>query len=392
MSDYVILEIKVMEVEMIFICYYLYVNLELSFEEFNISELVVSKLMEWGYQVMCGFGKIGVVGSLSKGDFLCIIGLCVDMDVLLIEEIIGLFWVSMVSGKMYVCGYDGYIIILLVVVKYIVLLVCQFNGMVYLIFQLVEEVIGGVDLMIKDGLFEQFFCECIFGLYNMSGLFVGKLGFYVGNFMVLVDIVKIMIIGYGGYGVYFECIVDLIVVGVVLVMVLQSIVVCNVLLGEMVVVSVGIFQVGIVFNVILESVVMELSVWVMKQEICDLLIKCIYEFVDFIVKSYGVSSVVEVYDFYLVLINSFEEIDFVWVLVLEVFGCEGVLELVLLMNVSEDFVFMLCECLGSYFLFGNGEKGEKGGCMVYNFGYDFNDDIIIIGVMLFVCLVEKYCC
>ena len=36
------------------------------------------------------------------------------------------------------------------------------------------------------------------------------------------------------------------------------------------------------------------------------------------------------------------------------------------MNASEDFAFMLRERPGSYFLLGNGEKGEKGGCMVHN--------------------------
>ncbi|EPJ5504101.1 amidohydrolase, partial [Klebsiella pneumoniae] len=43
------------------------------------------------------------------------------------------------------------------------------------------------------------------------------------------------------------------------------------------------------------------------------------------------------------------------------------------------------------FLLGNGEKGEKGGCMVHNPGYDFNDDIITIGATLFARLVEKHC-
>ena len=42
-------------------------------------------------------------------------------------------------------------------------------------------------------------------------------------------------------------------------------------------------------------------------------------------------------------------------------------------------------------LLGNGEKGEKGGCMVHNPGYDFNDDIITTGATLFARLVEKHC-
>jgi hippurate hydrolase len=43
-----------------------------------------------------------------------------------------------------------------------------------------------------------------------------------------------------------------------------------------------------------------------------------------------------------------------------------VLESVSPMNASEDFAFMLQARPGCYFLLGNGEKGDKGGCMVHN--------------------------
>ncbi|WP_410954237.1 peptidase dimerization domain-containing protein, partial [Pseudomonas aeruginosa] len=78
----------------------------------------------------------------------------------------------------------------------------------------------------------------------------------------------------------------------------------NVPPGETAVVSVGTFQAGIASNVIPESAVMELSVRAMKPEIRDLLIKRIHEPADFTAKSYGASSVVEVYDSYPVLTNS----------------------------------------------------------------------------------------
>ena len=147
----------------------------------------------------------------------------------------------------------------------------------HLIFQPAEEAIGGADLMIKDGLFEQFPCERIFGLHNMPGLPVGKLGFYAGNFMASADTVKITITGYGGHGAHPERTVDPIVAGAALVMALQSIVARNVPPGETAVVSVGTFQAGIASNVIPESAVMELSVRAMKPEIRDLLIKRIQE-------------------------------------------------------------------------------------------------------------------
>jgi len=366
-------------------------NPELGLQEFKTSALVAEKLRQWGYEVEQGLATTGVVATLKVGDGEKSIGLRADMDALPIYENSGKPWASKHPGLMHACGHDGHTTILLAAAKYIASPACQFNGTVHLIFQPAEEAIGGADLMIKDGLFEQFPCERIFGLHNMPGLPVGKLGFYAGNFMASADTVKITITGYGGHGAHPERTVDPIVAGAALVMALQSIVARNVPPGETAVVSVGTFQAGIASNVIPESAVMELSVRAMKPEIRDLLIKRIHELADFTAKSYGASSVVEVYDSYPVLTNSPEETDFARALALEVFGREGVLESISPMNASEDFAFMLRERPGSYFLLGNGEKGEKGGCMVHNPGYDFNDDIITTGATLFARLVEKHC-
>ena len=363
---------------------------ELGYQEQETSRRVAELLASFGLQVHRGLAGTGVVATLENGPG-SVIGLRADMDALPIHETTDLPWASTVPGKMHACGHDGHTTILLAAAKYIASPACQFNGTVHLIFQPAEEAIGGADLMIKDGLFEQFPCERIFGLHNMPGLPVGKLGFYAGNFMASADTVKITITGYGGHGAHPEHTVDPIVAGAALVMALQSIVARNVPPGETAVVSVGTFQAGIASNVIPESVVMELSVRAMKPDIRDLLIKRIHELADFTAKSYGASSVVEVYDSYPVLTNSPEETDFARALALEVFGREGVLESVSPMNASEDFAFMLRERPGSYFLLGNGEKGEKGGCMVHNPGYDFNDDIITTGATLFARLVEKHC-
>ena len=53
---------------------------------------------------------------------------------------------------------------------------------------------------------------------------------------------------------------------------------------------------------------------------------------------------------------------------------------------SEDFAFMLQEKPGSYIWIGNGD-GE-GSCMVHNPGYDFNDEILPIGVTYWVQMAE----
>lgn len=391
MTDFVIPEIKASEDEMIAIRHYLHANPELSLEEFKTSDLVAKQLESWGYKVTRGIGTTGVVGSLKKGDSNKSIGLRADMDALPIFEETNLPWASTVAGKMHACGHDGHTTILLAAAKYIASESCEFNGTVHLIFQPAEEAIGGADLMIKEGLFERFPCDRVFALHNMPGLPTGKLGFYSGNFMASADTVKITIKGYGGHGAYPQRTVDPIVTGAALITALQTIVSRNVTPGETAIVTVGTFQSGIASNVIPDSAVMELTVRAMKPEIRDLLIKRIEELADFTAKSFGASCDVEVYDSYPVLINDDEQTAFARELAVEFFGKDAVLDTVLPSTGSEDFAFMLQERPGSYFLLGNGEKGEKGGCMVHNPGYDFNDAIISTGASFFSRLVQTYC-
>ncbi|MEW7313217.1 M20 aminoacylase family protein [Buttiauxella gaviniae] len=391
MTDCIIPEIKASEDEMIAIRHYLHANPELSLEEFKTSDLVAKQLETWGYNVTRGLGTTGVVGSLKKGDSNKSIGLRADMDALPIFEETHLPWASTVPGKMHACGHDGHTTILLAAAKYIASKECEFNGTVHLIFQPAEEAIGGADLMIKDGLFDRFPCDRVFALHNMPGLPTGKLGFYSGNFMASADTVKITITGYGGHGAYPHRTVDPIVTGAALITALQTIVSRNVTPGETAIVTVGTFNSGIASNVIPESAVMELTVRAMKPEIRDLLIKRIEELADFTAKSFGATCNVEVYDSYPVLINDDEQTAFARELAVEFFGKDAVLDSVLPSTGSEDFAFMLQERPGSYFLLGNGEKGNKGGCMVHNPGYDFNDDIISTGASFFSRLVQNYC-
>lgn len=78
--------IKAIEEEMIGVRRHLHANPELSFEEYATSDLVASRLQEWGYAVHRGIGKTGVVGQLKRGKGLRSIGLRADMDALPIEE------------------------------------------------------------------------------------------------------------------------------------------------------------------------------------------------------------------------------------------------------------------------------------------------------------------
>ena len=59
---------------------------------------------------------------------------------------------------------------------------------------------------------------------------------------------------------------------------------------------------------------------------------------------------------------------------------------------SEDFAFLLNALEGAYIWIGNGlipKDSPKGGCMLHNTQYDFNDKILPIGASYWVQLVQN---
>lgn len=154
-------------------------NPELGLQEFKTSALVAEKLRQWGYEVEQGLATTGVVATLKVGDGEKSIGLRADMDALPIYENSGKPWASKHPGLMHACGHDGHTTILLGAARYFAE-TRRFNGTLRLIFQPAEEMINGGEIMVKEGLFDRFPCDVIFGMHNMPGLPVGKFFFQPG--------------------------------------------------------------------------------------------------------------------------------------------------------------------------------------------------------------------
>src|SRR5713226_6462330 len=146
---------------------------ELGFEETRTSDIVARKLEEFGVEVTREIGKTGVVGRLRVGNSPRSIGLRADMDCLPILESNSFAHRSKHEGRMHACGHDGHTTMLLGAAYYLAR-TRSFDGTVHFIFQPAEEGLGGAAAMVKDGLFENFQCDVIFGMHNRPGLAVGK--------------------------------------------------------------------------------------------------------------------------------------------------------------------------------------------------------------------------
>lgn len=369
-------------------------NPQTSFEEVFASTLVCHKLSEWGIPFERGLGKTGVVATLrgSKHDSGRSIGLRADMDALDIPEEGEKAWLSRIPGKMHGCGHDGHTAMLLGAAKYLKDNP-HFNGTVHLIFQPAEETGEGAKAMMKDGLFERFPCHAVYGLHNWPYTPLGHVEVNRAAAMANVDCFRITITGKGGHASKPHTTVDPIVIAAEIITTLQTIISRGKDPFEPAVLSVTNINGGTgAFNVTPSSITFTGTV----RTYCDALrekIRCrTLEIAEGIAGGFG-AKVDYAYDFVIdATINDREQAEFCASVASAVVGAVHVdLDAPPSMG-GEDFGSMLKERPGAYIKMGQAVAGEpQNPCSrgLHNAHYDFNDDLIPLGVEYWVKLVES---
>jgi hippurate hydrolase len=360
---------------------------ELSYEEVDTAALVAARLEGWGYAVTRNIGGNGLVATLRAGSSMRSIGVRADMDALPINEMTGLSYASERQGKMHACGHDGHTAMLLGAALQLSR-TRKFDGIVNLIFQPAEEAgfNSGAEQMIKDGLFERFPCDAIFGMHNHPGVETGIFMFRAGPFMAACDTVKIKILGKGSHAARPHQSIDPLVTASSLVMALQTVVARNIDPMEAAVVTVGSLHAGHAANVIPEHATMELSVRSFKQEVRELLEQRIRALVQSHVEGYGAKAEVEYIRGYPVLVNSEAETEFAKQIAVELVGEDKIIPSFSPIAGSEDFAYFLQQRPGCFLRVGNG----AGKPMLHNAHYDFNDDNVTVGAAYWTRLVERF--
>ncbi|EIG4983093.1 amidohydrolase [Escherichia coli] len=364
-------------------------NPELGLQEFKTSALVAEKLRQWGYEVEQGLATTGIVATLKVGDGEKSIGLRADMYALPIYENSGKPWASKHPGLMHACGHDGHTTILLGAARYFAE-TRRFNGTLRLIFQPAEEMINGGEIMVKEGLFDHFPCDVIFGMHNMPGLPVGKFYFQPGALMASMDQFHITVRGCGGHGAIPHKAIDPVLVAAHITTALQSIVSRNVDPLEAAVITVGSIVAGEAANVIPDSAEMKISVRSLSRDTRQLLLTRIPALAQAQAASFGATAEVTHVNGTPVLVNDEEMARFAWQVACKTFGEDRAEFGIKPLMGSEDFSFMLeAQPKGGFLLFGNGDVGE-GSCMVHNPGYDFNDASLVPASSYWGALVEAW--
>jgi len=361
----------------------LHAHPEIGFEEVRTSGIVAEKLAQWGIEVHRGLGGTGVVGVLKgKGNGEKRIGLRADMDALPMDENTNLQWRSTIPGRFHGCGHDGHTTILLGTARYLAE-TRNFDGTVHFIFQPAEEGLGGARAMIKDGLFEKFPCDEIYGLHNAPDLNHGELAILPGPAMAGADFFDISINGYGAHGAMPERSKDPIVIAMTVVQALQSIVSRNVSPTDAAVLSITQIHAGSAYNVIPGEAKLTGTVRAFSDEVRSLIRERMRAICVGIAAAFQVEIEIDIRDIFSVLVNQEEHSRVVAEVANSIVGAGNVKTRSSLKMGSEDFADMLQAVPGAYFWL-----GHDGSVPVHNPAFTLDDKILPVGASMFARIIE----
>lgn len=366
----------------------LHAHPELAFAEHRTAGLVAERLRALGIETHEGIAKTGVVGVIRGGEGTRAIGLRADMDALPLQELNDFPHRSREPGRMHACGHDGHTAMLLGAAEALMQIARQggFVGTVYLIFQPAEEHEGGGKQMVEEGLFARFPMEKVFGLHNWPGLPPGHVAVIEGPVMAGADRFEIVVRGRGAHAAMPHQGSDTVLAGAVLVQALHGLIGRELDPLEAAVLSVTRFSAGHADNVLPETAVIGGTVRTFRPEHQDLIEVAMRRICAGIGESHRVAIELDYQRGYPPTVNDPTAAALCRAAVRCALGEERLVEGMKPSMGAEDFAYLAREVPGCYVWLGNGPGA--GGSMLHSPHYDFNDEIIEVGIRYWVGLVE----
>lgn len=368
---------------------------ELSNQEFKTAKTIAAALKEMGMEVTENIAITGVTGFLKGAKPGPTITLRADIDALPVIEQTNLPFASTQTatyrdkkvGVMHACGHDAHMSILLGVAKAMTKMQKQLKGNVLFIFQPAEEglpagEVGGAELMLKEGIFERYKPEAVFGLHAWSGFNAGKIGYRSGPAMASADQFEIVIKGKQTHGSRPWGGVDPIVVASQTVMAVQTIASRQVNVTKAPsIISFGVIEGGIRNNIIPDSVKLIGTIRNFDMGIRAQIHKKLEHTAKHVALAAGAEATVKINLGYPVTVNNPDLVKASLPSLEKVVGKENIIEADLVTG-AEDFSFYALQVPGFFFYLGSSPKNVDAKTSPSNHSpfYTVDESALTIGV------------
>lgn len=369
--------------EFIEVRHHLHANPELSYQEFETSKFIQSKLKEFGipFEIKAITGVVGLIKGKNPDSR--VFAIRADIDALPILEENDVSYKSTKRGVMHACGHDVHTTCLLGAAKILSELKNEWEGTVKLIFQPGEEKNpGGASYMIKEGVLENPKPSGIVAMHVHTGMPVGKTSFRSGKVMASADELYFTVKGKGGHAAAPHLCVDPILIASHLIIALQQVVSRNSNPFNPSVLSITSFQGGATTNVIPNEIKLMGTFRAMDEEWRTEAHRLIERIAKDTVHSMGGEIDIHIDKGYPAVINNEQLNDVVSASAKEFLGNENVEETELRMG-AEDFGYYAQQIPACFYRVGvmNKEKGIISGVHTPTFNIDENAIEVGMGLM-----------
>jgi hippurate hydrolase len=374
---------------------HLHAHPETAFDEHETAAFVASRLEAFGIAVTRGIGETGVVGTLKRGTGRASVGLRADMDALFIHEDSDAEYRSTVDGKMHACGHDGHTAMLLGAAKYLAAH-GTFDGTVQFIFQPAEETgderCGG-NLMVRDGLFEHFPVDAVFGLHNLPTAPLGSIMMRSGPMLASIDTLEFHVTSELSHPHSQFNVPDPLLVASRIVQEMHAFKARYLNPAEPAVLSITQFQSGNPadrqsVHVTPKKAVVRGTLYTLNDAVRDQFEVGLEKIVRHAAEAAGAGHEYRFERGYPVLRNTEKEMQFAASVAREVVGADNVATNMQPVMGAEDFAFMLGSVPGCYIFLGSAGNGETR--YLHNPRYDFNDAVLETGIRYWVTVAERF--
>ncbi len=353
---------------------------ELGFEEYETSKKIKKFLETEGieYKEAAGTGICAIIRGTGNKT----IGLRADIDALPLKDNKACEYSSKTVGRMHACGHDGHTTILMGAAKILNSMKSELKGNVKLFFEPAEETVGGARFMIKEGILEDPYVDCVIGLHVDENTEVGTIAVKRGVVNAASNPFTIKIKGRGGHGAHPEDTIDPVVIASNVIIALQTIVSREIPPTDPAVITVGSIHGGTAQNIIPEEVTISGIIRTMKSEHREYVKKRLVEVVSGISSSMRGIAEINIEESYPCLYNNDDMLDLVENSAGNIIGFENIKKLSSPSMGVESFAYFSMERPSAFYYLG--VRNEEKGIIHPAHGslFDIDEDALPIGVAI----------
>ena len=368
---------------------YLHQHAELSFQEHETTDYLVSELEKLGIPVQSFADYTGCIATIQGGQPGATVLLRADIDALPIQENSGVEFESIHPGVMHACGHDCHAAMLLGAARLLWEERENLKGTVKLLFQAAEEVFVGSHYYWDKGYLND--VDAAMGMHVWPTLDSGYMTVKDGDLMASCDNFKLTIHGVSAHGSMPHLGKDAIVCASAIITNLQTIVSRYNDPRSTLGVTVGMIRAGTQFNIITDTAVMEGTVRAYSPECRDLAEERIRTIAESTAAMYDCTAELEYYRLEPSVRNEDAALnEIARGAARKLYGGE-VLRDISPVTGSEDFSYIMEKIPSSLFMF-MGCRDEESGCVhpVHNEKFKINEAILQKGAAQYAQFAADY--